>query len=268
MASNVKISTGLKNALLGSQSIYEILRAGLIKVYSGTAPTDADTAIGAGNTLLCTISLASAVAKVAQIMRITPTAGTANAAEWRVTVNGDTVVFVDDGSPTPTEICTGLTNLLNVLAGGNITTPAGQVETAKCNGTFTVTNNTTTIDITSAVAGVPIDVTSTATGAGVGTGTLVTSTQAAHAYGLSLDYSGIASGVIEKPSGDVWSGAAGADGTAAFFRFVQDDDTGGLSTAQERIQGTISTANAPLIIKNINIYSGATVTVDTFQIET
>lgn len=55
----LQISTGLRNALLGTGSLKSILALGFIRIYSGTPPATADAAIGGGNTLLCTISVAS-----------------------------------------------------------------------------------------------------------------------------------------------------------------------------------------------------------------
>lgn len=49
------ISTGLANALLGSQSLKDALAGGKICIYSGAAPTSADAA--ATGTLLCTVTL-------------------------------------------------------------------------------------------------------------------------------------------------------------------------------------------------------------------
>ena len=267
--SNIVISDGLKNQLLGSYSVRDILRGGHIDVYPSPAPANANAA--AAGTKLLKITRSSLVSKVAQVVRITPTAGSAAGASWRVTVNGDTVKFTDDGSPTAAEICTGLTNLLTVLAGGALTTPAGIIVSARCNLTFTVTNNGNTIDITSATAGIPIDVTAElAAGTGsIGTGaSLIAATTVLDAYGISLDLTSITTGLITKPAGEVWSAAGLADGTAGYFRFVRDDDDGTLSLTQPRIQGIVSTSNAPLIIKNINIYENATTTVDSFQIQT
>lgn len=269
MASNISVSDGLRNQVLGSKSVRDILRGGHIMIYSGLAPANATKAVT--GTPLVKITRASLTVKQAQVMRITPTPGTAAGADWKVTVNGDTVVFTDDGTPSAAEICTGLAALLNGLAGGALTTPAGKIQSANCNGKFTVTNNGTTIDITSAVAGVPIDVSSEVVNGGgsKGTGTNVTTTQTADQYGISLEpFSDIASGIIEKAVGEVWSGVGLADGTAGYFRYVRDDDTGVLSLTEPRIQGVVSTSNAPLTIKNINIYAGATVTVDSFRIET
>jgi len=265
MAGNVSISTGLRNQLLGNKSIRDILRGGYLDVRSGPAPATADAAVT--GIQLVKIVRASLTSKVAQVMRITPTAGTAAAAVWNVTVNGDQVSFTDDGTPLATEICTGLTNLLDVLGGGAITTPAGTIQTDKCSARFTVTNNGSTIDITSSVAGVPIDVSSSVSGAGAGTGTLITTTQTEDAYGISLEaYSDVASGIVEKLATEVWSGVAVATGTAGYVRYVADGDTGVLSTSKPRIQGVVSTSNAPFIISSVNVVLGTTQTMDTFQI--
>lgn len=52
------LSTGMRNKLMDTGSLKSILAGGLIRIYSGVAPADADAA--ATGTLLCTVSLASA----------------------------------------------------------------------------------------------------------------------------------------------------------------------------------------------------------------
>lgn len=54
-----KASTGLRNKLLDTGSLKASLALGFIKIYSGSEPATADAAIAGGNTLLCTISVAS-----------------------------------------------------------------------------------------------------------------------------------------------------------------------------------------------------------------
>jgi len=51
----VKISTGLRNTMLGTGSMKTALDDGFIKLYSGAVPATADAAVG--GTLLCTISV-------------------------------------------------------------------------------------------------------------------------------------------------------------------------------------------------------------------
>ncbi len=50
-----KLSTGLRNAMLGTTSLKAALAPMVMKLYSGTVPADADAALG-GATLLCTIT--------------------------------------------------------------------------------------------------------------------------------------------------------------------------------------------------------------------
>lgn len=52
-------STGLRNGVLATGALKTLLAGGFIKIYSGALPASADAAIGAGNTLLCTVSLNS-----------------------------------------------------------------------------------------------------------------------------------------------------------------------------------------------------------------
>lgn len=55
----IKVSTGLRNSMLVDDSLAAALNGGFINIYSGTAPTSADNAIGSSgsNVLLCTISV-------------------------------------------------------------------------------------------------------------------------------------------------------------------------------------------------------------------
>lgn len=55
----MKVSTGLRNAMLASSSIKAALDGGEIRIYGGPVPADADAAIGAA-TLLVTIKNAGA----------------------------------------------------------------------------------------------------------------------------------------------------------------------------------------------------------------
>jgi hypothetical protein len=57
-----KFSTGLRTQMLSGGALKGALDGGLINIYSGTPPLQADDALSsvATNTLLCTISLASA----------------------------------------------------------------------------------------------------------------------------------------------------------------------------------------------------------------
>lgn len=73
------------------------------------------------------------------------------------------------------------------------------------------------------------------------------------------------SGVLSKNT-DIWSGVAGADGTASYFRLVVNTDTGVLSTTEIRMQGTVGTSGADINMSSVSIRSGATQTIDTWDL--
>jgi hypothetical protein len=73
------------------------------------------------------------------------------------------------------------------------------------------------------------------------------------------------SGVLSKAA-DIWSGVAGATGTATHFRLVVNTDTGVLSTTEIRMQGSVGTSGSDINMSNVAIVSGATQTVDTFDL--
>lgn len=141
----LKISTGLRNKLLDTASLRSVFAAGFIKIYSGTPPVDADTAIGGGNALLCTISIGS-----------------------------------------------------------------------------------------------------------TGTGTNMAAAAAA--------------GVLAKASSETWSGANAASGTASFYRHVAAGDTAATSTTEARMQGLVAVAGAELNLSSIGLTSGATQTIDYYNV--
>lgn len=60
-------------------------------------------------------------------------------------------------------------------------------------------------------------------------------------------------GTIERNSAEAAGSTAVATGTATFFRAVLTGDTGGLSTTEKRIQGTVGTSGADLIIGSTSI---------------
>lgn len=55
----LKVSTGLRNKMLDTGALKNIMSGSLIKIYSGPVPDTADAAIGGTNMLLCTVSVNS-----------------------------------------------------------------------------------------------------------------------------------------------------------------------------------------------------------------
>lgn len=73
-------------------------------------------------------------------------------------------------------------------------------------------------------------------------------------------------GVLAKLAGQVWSGLGLANGTAGYWRYHSNADTGGASTTFSRIDGSIGTSGADMIMANTTISLGGTTTIDTVAI--
>lgn len=73
--------------------------------------------------------------------------------------------------------------------------------------------------------------------------------------GITLD-STPSGGVLQKNSGETWSGTPVATGTAGYWRFSGTADAGGSSTTEKRAQGTVGTALADMIVASTTFTSG------------
>lgn len=94
------------------------------------------------------------------------------------------------------------------------------------------------------------------------TGTLLC-TVSINSTGTGINFASAASaGTLAKASGEVWSGANVASGTAGYFRHVAAGDDGTLSTTQARLQGAVATSGGELNLSSVALTSAATQTVD------
>lgn len=103
--------------------------------------------------------------------------------------------------------------------------------------------------------------------------TTLTKTDANMASGVTavngVNFGIAAAGVLVKLASQVWSGVAGATGTAGWFRFVGAVADSGVTDTTEsdiRLDGAISTSGAQLNMSSTSIVSGATQTVSSFPI--
>jgi len=74
--------------------------------------------------------------------------------------------------------------------------------------------------------------------------------------GINFD-TAAAGGVLSKDPGETWTGINAAGGVATFFRHVLSADANDASTTALRIQGTIATAGADMVLGNTTLISGA-----------
>lgn len=96
------------------------------------------------------------------------------------------------------------------------------------------------------------------------TGTLL-GTASVDASGAGLTFASAASGVISKATAENWRFAGIADGAAGWFRFYPAAGNPASSSLTEaRLDGALGTANADLVLSNINVRIGVPCTIDTF----
>jgi len=249
-----KYSTGLRNWLLGGKDLREAFDDFIIRIFSGSTPSDADQAEPGSGSLLCTITKASgevlstelSVAKQAS-MDIT-VAGVG--ATVIVAINGVDYTYLvlaedDDLRKVARKVALMLEGIpeLHAVAHG----------TAGGDGKVAVKSSIQGLTFTIAKGG----------GGGGGTATwTVTDNTIANVRSDALQWGTPSNAQMAKPS-EVWSGVNVLGGTAAWFRIVRPDDTGALSTISRRIQGAIGTSGAELNLSNINLVIGATLTIDT-----
>jgi hypothetical protein len=250
----LKLSTGLRNFLLGEGNIRKAFEDGILNIYSGATPANAHDA--ATGTLLCKVTKASGA--VAANARSSPQIG-----------------LITIGSHAP-----GETFIINVTVDGVGPTAYTFTNTPDAGGVLEVamkvaemlndipqlvaiaSGSDGNIFVASRIAGMSFTL---ASGAGTGTISILTSEVKAAVNLNTLKLADPSTGVIAKNS-DVWSGVGLADGTAGYFRLVTTLDTGGASATEIRLQGNISTSGAELNLSSLSIVIGATTTLDTFQL--
>ena len=79
------------------------------------------------------------------------------------------------------------------------------------------------------------------------------------------NFDAIATGVLSKDA-NVWSGVGLADGTAGYWRMYDNGEITGSSSSAKRCQGLCGTSGTEFVMSSTSIVTGATVTLDTFNI--
>ena len=251
-----RLSTGLRDYLLGESSMRKALEDCVMKIYSGAAPASANDAVT--GVLLAIITKSSGTVSSGE--RSTP-------GRWQITI--------------PDSHAEGATvkAAINIGAAGAVTytytnTPdAGTAEQVMAkvaqmlNDIYGIsaiylgsTIQARTVVIQGRIAGEDIDVVD-----GAGTIT-ITPTEIEVAARLDAIYfANPSSGAMSKAS-ETWSGLIATSGVAGYFRFVTSSDDGTLSTTQVRAQGSVSTSGAELNLSNTSLVAATTLTIDTYSI--
>jgi hypothetical protein len=242
----VKLSTGLRNALLSGQELRKIFEDCVIKLYTGTAPATGDDA--ATGTLLVTYSKASGTVSPGEVSKAKEArvqiTSHAPGETFQIIINGTTYEFTN--TPDAGDAIAVATALaLLVDQDPNVEAHAG---------------GTDTIYIRSKIAGLTFTITVGGTGTSV-----LTDNAVANLDADTLNFGLAALGIVQK-NGDVWSGVGVANGTAGYFRIVKSDDLGDASATAPRLQGNAATSGQELTLSNTQITAGATQTIDAASI--
>lgn len=81
-----------------------------------------------------------------------------------------------------------------------------------------------------------------------------------------FNFSSAASSGVLTQDGNTYKGTALATGTAGYFRLYDNDVTTGADASAIRLQGTVGTSGADMIVSTASITAGAVVTLSSFSV--
>ena len=239
----LRFSSGGVDALQEDGCLKEIFYDGIIDIYSGSQPASADDAVTGTHLARITLAGGAFTAGIESTRRM-------DKATITYGIDGDDYVLVINGTAYSYTSVNGDDNDAVALALAALVDASPVVEA------YAAAN----IIYTRAIYG-GVDYTITNVGTTTG-GNNVVAAVIANARINGLQWGDSVLGVLSKEAG-VWEGVNLADGTAGYFRFKAnpvDDDSE--STSLVRMDGNVSTSNAPLIIAgSINLVKDATTTV-------
>lgn len=250
----LRFSKGLRNFLQEGGSMKQAFANGVLKIYSGSQPADADSATS--GTLLATITAASGTwtAETPAAGSVALTGGASGSVDT-ITVNSISILpasvpFNASLAQTATDVAAAINN-----------NPKNYLYEAS------VSSNTIVITAKRGLGALPNGwvVASTVT--------TITKTDTNLSGGVDaangLRFGDSAAGVLTKLASQVWSGLGVSDGVAGWFRLFGSIADAGAADASEvyvRVDGSVATSGAQLNSTNTNIANGATQTIGSFTI--
>lgn len=250
----VRLSTGARNGMAGRMGFAALFNRGYINVYTGAQPASADAA--ATGTLLGTFTASSgALTKETRATGSIQLTGGASGSVNTVTVGGlniipdGAVAFNTSLNQTASDLCDAINR-------------NGMFEATVSTDTVTIKGRPGTGVTTAAVSSTLTTITASYVNMGSGVAGV------APVNGLILGVE--ASGVIAKPSSQVWSFTGVAAGTAGWARYYSSDggDTGILVSGAPwypRMDGSCGVGSGDFQLSTLAITVGLPVTLDTFS---
>ncbi|WP_289020405.1 hypothetical protein [Desulfobacter postgatei] len=233
----LRLSTGLRNALLDKKAeSVNLIVATTVSFESGTGTDGRDRILDSGNGL------------GGYIRRDT------------VTVSGSTS---NDGNYEILAVAAGYleiapTSLTNESSGDTIILAGAR------GGSFVDLFRNCVLDIYT--GGQPVSADAAETGSKLISITLSSGSFTGGSAVNGLNFGEVASGVLHKEAGEVWSGVGLVSGTAGWFRFYANDYVLGASETAIRMDGGIATSGSQLNLSNTAITVGGTTTVDSVSL--
>jgi hypothetical protein len=246
----VSLSTGVRNHLLGGGSLRNALQGGIVKVFSGTVPADANAAQ--------TGTLLASFTDLTQ--------------PWTPEVRSFGTVTLTGSSGQVTQVSVNGVNLLtNAVPFNNTITQTALDLVTEINNTLTTPNylavasdNVVAIMAMPGTGVGPNGYAVVATVAGLAASVAAFAGGVASANGIRFSYA--AAGFLSKISTQLLRAVAVASGTAAYWRIYTDgQDTGAVDTvgAYRRVQGVVGDT---LSLPNPALVANAVVGILTFQV--
>ena len=256
----IRLSTGLRNFMLEGGSLKQALANGFIELYSGTQPTDADSAVT--GTLLAKYTVSSgAHTNEVQATGSLTISGTTSGSVDTVTVNS---IDILGGAVTHTG---NVNTMATAVAAAINNNPKNLLYVASSTGASGVVTLTAKPGLGTLVNGHAVSATATTTT--VGTFVNIGSGVAGVNPVNGLRFGDSAAGTLVKDSAQAWTGVGLANGTAGWFRFKGPISDAGSSDAAElyiRLDGNVATSGANLNVTSTTIATGATQTISTFSL--
>lgn len=257
-------SAALRNFILEGGSLKSALSNCVLKIYTGAQPSAPENA--PTGTLLCTYSNASgALTREVRSVGTVDLTGGASGSIDSITVNSIQILTASADAPDTPDVIP-------------FTTSLAVTAQLACDS---INNNPKNYLFDAFVTSTDIINIRAKPGLGVlpnawtvaSTCTTITKTDGNMAGGVTcingLRWTDSAGGILVKDPNQVWSGVAGASGTAGWFRIEAAVSDGGGADSTEsiiRLDGAIATSGAELNMTPTTITSGATQTITSFAV--
>jgi len=250
----LKLSDAVRNRLLGSESLEEIFSDCVIRIYTGYPPSEANDA--ETGTLLVTITKDGKTTPTKQRMAIVATP--ADNTEYVIFLNGVRISYKSGTSATADDISAGLTNAINIAQG--VETNNIVIKNDKIYDKFIVT------DVANGSGKVIIEAKNENERFTLDAGNNINiETLVENYYGLHFSKN-VTNGTLQKDDNELWTGKCMRDGVAGYFRIVKPDDDGSENPNAVRLQGTVGTSNADMIVSSTQFHKDSMQTISALSI--